>query len=385
MDSQHYQEIWQEICFILSDSVKENINERDFEHQVLRALEVLGWREFRGEIERQKSIQVGRQGILIPDLIVYGEEKKALIVIEVKRPQEDISRDDSISQLKSYMRQMKADFGFLVGNQIRIYYDGNLNPQADPLLIDKISFIKDEKEGVSFAELFEKSNFQSKSYLPILERKIRKFNSKKESQKLKSILLSEDTRTKILEFLEKEFADYDSDIFASVMSEINISLKSKPVHYENHPVVPPAERPRRRIVQPAITPNKSISGKTYSLSELKNKHLGKEYRPVSLTIQGHTIQVSNWTDLSIKFVEWLIKNNFLTQSKLPIYNYSESDKYFVNSSPQHKIAEKDGQWNSVMGNFHVDTKYNAECHKKNMVQALKHLGIFDVDIKITFR
>ncbi len=106
---------------------------------------------------------------------------------------------------------------------------------------------------------------------------------------------------------------------------------------------------------------------------------------MSLIIQGNTFQVSNWTDLSIKFVEWLIMHNFLTESKLPIYNYSESDKYFINSSPHHKIAEKDGQWNSVMGNFHVDTKYNAECHKKNMIQALNHLGIFDVDIKITFR
>ncbi|MCD6535186.1 MAG: type I restriction enzyme HsdR N-terminal domain-containing protein [Deltaproteobacteria bacterium] len=386
MEPKNYQEIWQEICFILSDSVKENISEKDFEHQVLRALEVLGWREFKGEIERQILIQVGRQGILKPDLVVYGERKKALIVIEVKRPQEDISRDDSISQLKSYMRQMKADFGFLVGNQIRIYYDGNLNPQADPLLIDKIPYLKDEKAGVSFAELFEKSNFQSEFYLPILKKKIRKFNIKRESQKLKTILLSKDTKIKILEFLEKEFADYDSDIFASVMSEINISLESNPAHHTNQPaVVPPVERHKRRIVRPTTPPNTSISGKTYSLSELKNMHLGKEYRPASLIIQGHTIEVSNWTDLSLKFVEWLIKSNFLTKSKLPIYNYSESDKYFINSSPRHEIAEKDGQWKSVMGNFHVDTKYNADCHKKNMIQALNHLGIFDVDIKITFR
>ena len=86
MQPQFYQETWQEICFILSDSVKENINERDFEHQVLRALEVLGWREFKGEIKRQIPIQVGRQGILKPDLVIYGEGGKALIVIEVKRP-----------------------------------------------------------------------------------------------------------------------------------------------------------------------------------------------------------------------------------------------------------------------------------------------------------
>ena len=90
MQQQNYQEIWQEICFILSENVKENVVERDFEHQVLRAMEVLGWREFKGEIERQISIQVGRQGVLRPDLVIYGDDKKALIVIEVKRPQEAI-------------------------------------------------------------------------------------------------------------------------------------------------------------------------------------------------------------------------------------------------------------------------------------------------------
>lgn len=95
--------------------------------------------------------------------------------------------------------------------------------------------------------------------------------------------------------------------------------------------------------------------------------------------------MSNWTDVSIKFVEWLINKNLLTKSKLPIYNYSENDKYFINSSPQHKIAEKDGQWNSVLGDFHVDTKYNADCHKKNIIHTLKHLGVLDADIKISFK
>lgn len=294
MQSQVCQEIWQEICFILSDSVKENINERDFEHHVLRALEVLGWREFKGEIERQISIQVGRQGVLKPDLVIYGEEKKALIVIEVKRPQEDISRDDSISQLKSYMRQMKADFGFLVGNEIRIYYDGNLNPQADPLLIDKIPFIKNEKAGSSFAEIFEKKNFLSGAYLQILDKKIRKFNSKRESQKLKDTLLSEDTKNKIIGFLEKEFADYDSDIFAAVMSQISIALESnsdQPVNQSTEFIPIKTQTPKRRIISSPSGANISGSGRTYSLTQLKNMYLGKDFRPKALTIKQFMCQI----------------------------------------------------------------------------------------------
>jgi len=382
---QEYQEIWQEICFILSESIKNNINERDFENQVLRILEVLGWREFKGEIERQISIQVGRQGILKPDLVVYDKEKKALIVIEVKRPQEDISRDDSIAQLKSYMRQMKADFGFLVGNEIRIYYDGQLNPQVDPLLLDKIPFIKDEQSGISFAEIFQKKNFISGAYLQVLDKKISKYNAKKESKKLKDALLSEETKQKILEFLEKEFADYNSDIFASVMTQISISLEDNSNEDTiQPPQVLPSHPPRKIIVRPPSSKNSRYVDKTYSISELEKMHLDRDDRPKALIIQNRTIKVSNWTDLSIKFVEWLIESNSLKVSNLPIYSYSERDKYFINSKAQHKIAEKDAQWNTVLDKFHVDTKYNADGHKKNIIHTLKHLGVHNPDIKISF-
>ena len=39
-------ETWKEICFILSKSVSEKTNEKDFESQVVRAIEALGWKNF---------------------------------------------------------------------------------------------------------------------------------------------------------------------------------------------------------------------------------------------------------------------------------------------------------------------------------------------------
>ena len=171
MNTQVHQEKWKEFCFQLSGNVKENVTEKEFERQVVAAIEVLGWSEYKGEIKRQVSIKVGRQGQLRADLVIYGEGENALIVIEVKKPQEDLSRNDSISQLKSYMRQMKADFGFLVGKEIRIYYDGDLLPQKDPFLVDKIPFIGNEKDGSSFVEMFIKDNFLSDACLNILKKK----------------------------------------------------------------------------------------------------------------------------------------------------------------------------------------------------------------------
>jgi hypothetical protein len=39
-----YSEKWDEICFLLSDNINQNLSERDFENQVVRAIEVLGWK-----------------------------------------------------------------------------------------------------------------------------------------------------------------------------------------------------------------------------------------------------------------------------------------------------------------------------------------------------
>ncbi len=53
MEKQDAIQIWNEICFLLSDSIENNISEKDYESQIVRALEALGWKEFSGEIKRQ--------------------------------------------------------------------------------------------------------------------------------------------------------------------------------------------------------------------------------------------------------------------------------------------------------------------------------------------
>jgi hypothetical protein len=153
-----YSEKWAEICFLLSDNIRQKVPEKEFESQVVRAVEVLGWREFKNEIERQPTVQLGREGTLRPDLIVRGNERKCLIVVEVKRPVENITRDHVIGQLRSYMRQMKSDFGFLIGTDLRVYYDGSLNPHSDPILLERIDFDKTSNIGAAFVETFSKSS-----------------------------------------------------------------------------------------------------------------------------------------------------------------------------------------------------------------------------------
>lgn len=220
-----YRDTWEEICFILSENINQNIDEKEFEKEVLRAIEKLGWQEYKNDIERQPVLQLGRQGSIKPDLVIYGQEKEALVVVEVKKPNEDLSKVESIGQLKSYMRQMKADFGLLVGSAIRIYYDGEKNPnKTEPLLLDKIDFDKALTAGWDFVKIFTKDNLVAQKYSDYLEKKIGKYNKEMEIKKLKEKLLSDTTQEKVKEFLETEYADFGSDIFSSAMKTIKIEV-----------------------------------------------------------------------------------------------------------------------------------------------------------------
>jgi hypothetical protein len=234
MDTNSLSERWHEFCFLLSDNISATATEKEFENQVVRAIEVLGWREFKGEIERQPTVKMGRQGILRPDLIIYNQKHKALIVIEVKRPVQNITGDDSIGQLMSYMRQMKSDFGLLIGTDLRVYYDGSLNPQSDPLLLEKIPFDKNSSSGESFVENFNRDSFLENEYKQYLEGKIKKFSQKKEIEKLIETLVSEETKQEINRFLEKLYPDFGPETYSAAMKEVSIDIKRI-----QNPLVPP--------------------------------------------------------------------------------------------------------------------------------------------------
>lgn len=258
MQIPHYRDTWEEICFILAENIDQNIAEKEFEKEVLRAIEKLGWQEYKNDIKRQPSLQVGRQGSLRPDLVIYGQEKEALVVVEVKKPIENLSRDDSIGQLKSYMRQMKADFGLLVGNEIRIYYDGERNPhKTEPLLLDKIDFDRASTDGCNFVEIFTKDNLVGQKYSGYLEKKIGKYNKEMEINKLKNNLLSDTTQEKITKFLRTEYADFGGDIFSSAMKTIKIEIIDIQSKKETAkvPVKTVPERQEKKTILNSIAPS----------------------------------------------------------------------------------------------------------------------------------
>jgi len=123
----------------------------------------------------------------------------------------------------------------------------------------------------------------------------------------------------------------------------------------------------------------------YNLNELGLLDLGIETKPYHLKIDGEIIKVDDWTDLIIHFVERLTEKGFLTRSSVPIFNHSSrGEKYFINIEPKHFFPARDAQWKKA-GSFFVDTKYNADAHVKNIISALYHLNIQNIDFGISFR
>lgn len=244
-----YSEKWTELCFLLSDNVHQNMLEKEFESQVVRAMEVLGWREFKNEIERQPIVQLGREGTLRPDLIIRGNDKKCLIVVEVKRPVENITRDYVIGQLRSYMRQMKSDFGFLIGTDLRVYYDGPLNPHSDPILLERVDFDKTSDTGAAFVRTFNKASLLENRHVGYLTDKLHKFNKTQEVSLLIQQLTSYEIRQKVIGYLRNEFPDIDDETFSEALQQIAIEI-SKKKQTGQEPVTDGQEgrSPRRRII-----------------------------------------------------------------------------------------------------------------------------------------
>jgi len=122
----------------------------------------------------------------------------------------------------------------------------------------------------------------------------------------------------------------------------------------------------------------------YSLSRLKGKRseLFNNTKPNYITINKTKIKVKDWTDLSIKFIQWLIDNNKINIINLPIeVPNSRSGKYFINNRPQHSKHNLDGKWNKV-GDFYVDTKYNAGRIVLNLCSMLEQLSLKDLKVHV---
>jgi len=247
---------WNEICFLLSENIHKEISESQFELNVIQALRVLEWKEYLGDFHVRKSIPIGASNNMVPDFIIKKDNGKALFVIEIKQPNIPITSRIQ-QQLFSYMRQLKLEYGILLGQVIQVFYDGNLTKQDDPVLLDTINIERDNGKGQRFVELFSKDKFNSESLKEYTLESIKKIDLKKDFRTLTNIILSESYQENIFNLIKQDFiSDYDGELIDDVLNELEIKIRSKEekINYttigESRQIVQPQEHIYNSIILP---------------------------------------------------------------------------------------------------------------------------------------
>lgn len=224
--SEIYKERWNEICFLFSENIKEETNEYLFEKFVIQMLRILEWKQSLNDIEIRPSFQIGSSNRITPDFLIKKDNHK-LFVIEIKQPNIFLNSGFQ-KQLFSYMRQLKSEYGLLIGQAIQIFYDGNNNYQDDPVLLETIKFEKDNERGIKFVKLFSKDSYTRKELDDFTVEAINKLNRKADFENITERIQSENIKTEIFNFIKQKFlSDYDGELLDNVLENIDIKISKK--------------------------------------------------------------------------------------------------------------------------------------------------------------
>jgi hypothetical protein len=220
---------WDKLCYYLSEKIHGDITEKEFEPIVEKGLEILGWSEFAGDFAIRPSYQLGStKKSLRPDFLIKSSETdEKLLVIEIKKPKTLFSLQNQ-TQLSTYMRQFKLPFGLLIGPQIQIFYDGQLNPEDNAVLIGNIEFKRGSKEGEMFVQLFSKEDFNLQELHDYAEEQLRLRNRAAEVIKLTRRITSSDFTSHVTELIKHDLAEsFENDLIEEALQNVQIRLSTR--------------------------------------------------------------------------------------------------------------------------------------------------------------
>jgi len=220
--------LWEEICYHLKD-VPPACKEELYEQKIIQSLEKLGWSRYVQEIVLKQKIRIGSHNRIIPDIIVTRLNNKEKFVIEVKRPSIDIKNQSHQDQLLSYMRQLKLDFGLLIGNKIELYYDGKFNQTDDPALLIEIDISKTDTNGLIFVEMFRKELFSYQNLEIFAKNRLEEIALKTKEEKLKKKLNSPGYQKRIMQLIidDLEQENFNIKTIEEVLAGFTISIREK--------------------------------------------------------------------------------------------------------------------------------------------------------------
>lgn len=156
------------------------------------------------------------------------------------------------------MRQLKLQYGVLIGKAIQVFYDGDLADYDYPVLLESIEFERASTKGLKFVELFSKETFNYDSLKEYASAVLKKINRKEEQKRLQQKILSSGFNSELFELIKLHFIDkHDAEIIDNALQEISISISLR-----DQPVI------EKRIMR-ATTPEK----KSTNNSKDKTKYI----------------------------------------------------------------------------------------------------------------
>lgn len=228
-------DLWEEICFILTETIPSNVSEQIYENKVIRVFEKLGWSQYRKELSVRESIQFGAANRMCPDIIIRNEKAEPVCVIEIKKPSADLNFSGHVQQLSSYMRMLRTHVGILIGDRIKVYTEKPNTRANEILLIKEIPLRCESEKGLKFVESFQKNGSTDEMIDAYIDNGLKKYVEKQKRKDLEKRLSDPDIGDEIKEIVKDKFTEYyDRDLIEKVLDDYEFEIKSKKHHSNGH-------------------------------------------------------------------------------------------------------------------------------------------------------
>ena len=257
------QETWKRFVYPLIEDKKLDVEEETYHRHIENQLMLLGWEPWKGEIIHKQSLRIGNRNRMEPDILVARDDEYQF-VIEVKRPGNTQAKEE-ITQLESYMRQLRLDVGIYIGEHIEMFYD---KPNTNHVVsVFKWAVDLEEKRGARFVELFSKDNFSKEAILDFCEERIQEIQRQNSLNEIKESLIA-DAQTQIAESLKPYLMDkygssFSEEEIKGMLATMRFTASADGSRTEPVVVVPKPQskpRPKSNLVKCHLTRNADAQG-----------------------------------------------------------------------------------------------------------------------------
>jgi hypothetical protein len=212
---------WEKLCKQINPLISKGVDEDILHSQFEMYLQtIFNWDD--ANIKHKPPVQIGREKKQA-DIVLTSNDFG--IVIEMKHPGIELD-DEARSQLFGYMRILNYKYGFLIGNEMIIFYDDDTIGEQ-PLEVVRFNFDAKNVDGISLCDILDKKNCSNEKLKEFMLMMIKNRQEKEKNERLKFELLN-NNGARIKEILKEKllFDGYKEEVIINIISDIAIYPKN---------------------------------------------------------------------------------------------------------------------------------------------------------------